>query len=227
MKIVKKLLIGLMLCLVTTAGCSILHKPSRIEKTAEQLAEEGTAAFVNGEYKDAIKAYSDLRDWYPFSSYVILADLKIADAHFKLKEYDEAVVAYDHFEKFHPRNEVIPYVIKQIGMSWFNRIDTIDRDLSSARNGMIQFRRLQEQFPDSKEAQEVEEYITKCQDKLAAKELYVADFYFKTKKYKAAQYRYEYIIKHYPGMPQSQIAMQKLPHAIKKVEKEKEESSRN
>ena len=202
----------LLLCLVFLAsGCALFEGPRRMEKTAEQLAAEGSSAFTRGKYRDAVKAYTDLKDWYPFSRYAILAELKIADAHFNLKEYDQAIAAYEQFERMHPRNEAIPYVINQIGMSWYNQMDTVDRDVTPAKNALAQFRRLMEQFPDDEYAKKASELITACLDKIAGHELYVAEFYMKTGQYLAALKRFEFIVEFYPGTQQSEKALNLIP----------------
>ncbi len=218
----KKLLIfGILI--VFLSGCSIFEESSQMNKTAQQLAAEGASAFMNEDYKEAVKAYTDLKDWYPFSKYAILAELKIADAHFKLEEYDEAVVAYESFEKMHPRNEAVPYVINQIGMAWYKQIDTVDRDSGPAKNAMASFLRLLKQFPDSEFAEEAVAYTEACIDNIAGHELYVANFYNKTKKYLAALKRYEYIVEFYPGTEQSEIAMGKIPEVTKLVNQAEKE----
>ncbi len=212
----KKLLIfGILIIFLT--GCSIFEESSQMNKTAQQLAAAGAAAFMNEDYEEAVKAYTDLKDWYPFSKYAILAELKIADAHFHLEQYDEAVVAYESFEKMHPRNEAVPYVINQIGLSWYKQIDTVDRDPSPAKNARAQFMRLLKQFPDSELGEEAVAYIEACIDNIAGHELYVANFYNKTKEYAAALKRYEYIVEFYPGTEQSEVAMDKIPQVTKLV----------
>ncbi len=217
----KLILLGILVIFIS--GCSIFEESSQMNKSAQQLAAEGAAAFMNEDYKDAVKAYTDLKDWYPFSKFAILAELKIADANFKLEEYDEAIVAYESFEKMHPRNEAVPYVINQIGLSWYKQIHTVDRDPSPAKNAMAQFRRLLIQFPDSEYKKEAVESIEKCIDNIAGHELYVANFYNKTKEYAAALKRYEYIVEFYPGTEQSEIAMAKIPQVSKHVKKDGEE----
>ena len=206
----KHLVWGLLLSLFLTTGCAMFETPNS-EKNAQQLADEGTTAFMAEDYKDAIKAYTDLKDWYPFSKYAILAELKIADAHFKLEEYDEAIAEYEEFERMHPRNEAIPYIINQIGLCWFNRMDSVDRDPAPSKNAMAQFERLLEQFPDSAEADKAGERIQKCLDNIAGHELYVADFYFKTKDFTAALKRYQYIVEFYPATQQAQRALAQIP----------------
>jgi outer membrane protein assembly factor BamD len=206
-----KQLICLICLAVMMSGCALFDSTRRMEKTADQLAADGASAFMNGKYKAAITAYTDLKDWYPFSRYAILAELKIADAHFQLEEYPQAIAAYEQFERMHPRNEAIPYVINQIGLSWFNQMDTVDRDITPAKNALAQFRRLMEQFPEDEYARKVPERIQACIDKIAGHELYVAKFYMKTGQYLAGLKRFEYIVEFYPGTPQSETALNLIP----------------
>lgn len=198
--------IGLLL-----SGCSLFKDSHEMEQNAEELVSQGSSAFVSGNYKTAVKAYTDLKDWYPFSKYAILAELKIADAHYHLEEYDEAILAYEEFEKMHPRNEAVPYVIYQMGLSWFNQLGTIDRDHTPAKNSLIQFNRLIDQYPESAYAGQAREHIKKCTDNLSGHELYVANFYYKTKKYKAALKRYEYLVENYPDSNESKEALKLIP----------------
>ncbi|MCF8074553.1 MAG: outer membrane protein assembly factor BamD [Desulfotignum sp.] len=203
------------ICLICLAflvsGCALFDSSRQMEKTADQLAADGASAFMNEKYRAAITEYTDLKDWYPFSRYAILAELKIADAHFQLKEYDQAIAAYDQFERMHPRNDAVPYVINQIGLCWFNQMDTVDRDITPAKNAMAQFKRLMEQFPDDEYAQEAPERIQTCIDKIAGHELYVAKFYMKTGQYHAGLKRLEHIVEFYPGTDQSKTALNLIP----------------
>jgi len=194
------------------SGCSLFEEEhQQMNKNAQQLAAEGAASFMNEDYAAAVKAYTDLKDWYPFSKYAILAELKIADAHFHLKEYPEAIAAYENFEKMHPKNEAVPYIINQVAMCWFNQIHTIDRDATPAKDAMAEFERLIRLFPDSEYSLEALAHIDACIDNIARHELYVANFYNKTKKYEAALKRYQYIVENYAGTDQSQIALEKIP----------------
>lgn len=203
------ILAALLLC-----GCSLFEQTEyRTEKNAEELASDGASAFMAQDYKDALKAYTDLKDWYPFSRYAILAELKIADSHYHLEEYEEAILAYEEFERMHPKNDAIPYVIYQIGMSWFNQLDTIDRDHTPAQKALAQFNRLADQFPNSEYTTNAAAHYEKCMKHLSGHELYVANFYMKTKKYKAALARYEYLIERFPESIEAKVAAQKLPEA--------------
>jgi len=192
------------------SGCGLFETSHEMEKNAEELVSEGSSAFASKNYKTAVKAYTDLKDWYPFSRYAILAELKIADAYYHLKDYDAAILAYEGFEKMHPKNDAVPYVIYQTGLSWFNQLDMIDRDHMPAKNSMAQFNRLIDQYPASEYAQKAKGHIQKCVENLSGHELYVANFYYKTKKYAAALKRYEYLVENYPDSKESKEALNKI-----------------
>lgn len=208
---------------VLFSGCSWFGfgESDEMNKSAETLLSEGTSSFMDGEYKRAVKAYSDLKDWYPFSKYAILAELKIADAHYELKEYDEALFAYEEFEKMHPKNEAVPYVIYQSALCWFDQIGTIDRDSTPARKSLEMFNRLMDQYPASNYAPMAREKKALCIDNLAGHELYVANFYLKTKKYTAALKRYENLAENYPGTKQGKEALTAIPKCKAFLDKNK------
>jgi outer membrane protein assembly factor BamD len=184
--------------LVFFSGCSWFQEKD--VKSAPELAADGMEEYRQGNYKKAIENFEKLRDWYPFDRYAILAELKIADSHYQLKQYDEAVIAYQEFESLHPLNEAIPYVVYQIGRCYYEQITTVDRDQSAARKALINFERLQKQFPDHQYSKRAGEHIHACLKSLAGHELYVGKYYFKKKNYKAALSRFKNVIYDFPDM---------------------------
>ena len=100
------------------------------ELSPPELMAEGMERMENGNYKDAVEAFQNIKDRYPYSKYAITAEMKVADALFMTEEFDEALDAYDEFERLHPKNENIPYVIYRKGMCHFRQITTIDREQS-------------------------------------------------------------------------------------------------
>ncbi|MCF8069059.1 MAG: outer membrane protein assembly factor BamD [Desulfobacterales bacterium] len=197
----KKSVLKLLLCLlipVFFSGCSWFGREE--QKSAEELAGHGMENFEDGDYRNALESFEQLRDWYPFSKYAILAELKIADSHYHLKEYEEAIGAYQSFENLHPRNEAIPYVIYQIGRCYFDRIDTIDRDQASTKQALDIFKRLQKQYPDDQYSVKAEEHIVDCFKSLAGNEFYIGEWYFKTGHYKSSVQRFYNVINEYPDV---------------------------
>jgi outer membrane protein assembly factor BamD len=210
----KRLIVVGVIILLLGSGCSSLKESwnAIIGKdetgSAQELAWDGMDAYEDGDYKDAIEYFQKLKDWYPFSKYAILAELKIADSHYRIKQYDEAIFAYEEFEKLHPRNEAIPYVIYQIGLCYYDQIDTIDRDQTPARKALETFQRLNQQFPDNQYARSGNEHIPKCLKSLAGNEYYIGFFYFKSKHYQAALQRFMSVLSNYPDVGYHQKALQ-------------------
>jgi outer membrane protein assembly factor BamD len=191
--------IGIFLALLLLSGCAWFSQEQE-EKPAAELIQEGLEAYNKGNYSDAIKNFEQLKDWYPFSKYAVTAELKIADAHYYLDQYAEAIAVYEEFEQLHPRNEAIPYVIYQTGRCYYDQIDTIDRDQSSARKALEIFRRLIRQYPEDPYAVKARTHVTICLQSLAGHEFYVGKFYLRSKHYQAALQRFKAVISNYPDV---------------------------
>ncbi|RLB28957.1 MAG: outer membrane protein assembly factor BamD, partial [Deltaproteobacteria bacterium] len=129
--------------------------------------------------------------------------------------------AYIEFERFHPKNKSIPYVIYQRGMCSFLRMSTIDRDQSSAKKALKEFERLQKEFPTNPFSLQAQRNIRKCLINLAEYEYYVGHFYFKSGHYLAALRRFEYLIQHYPDLGQYGKALIYIARCREKLAEEK------
>jgi outer membrane protein assembly factor BamD len=204
---VKRALILLPLLCLIFSSCAQLqsaieNKLSRRRirggETPRELAREGMIYFQDKNYKNAIKVFQKVRDLHPFSPYTILAELKIADSHYYTKKYEEALAEYEDFTKLHPRNEVIPYVIYQMGMCHFKRTLSIDRDQTDVLEALQIFERLVNTYPGSEYAAKAKERGRECHEMLAEHEFYVGKFYFKTKHYEAALGRFNDLLNKYP-----------------------------
>ena len=227
----KRLIIIGLIILLFCSGCKALKKTwnaitgSESIGSAQQLAWDGMDAYEDGDYKDAIENFQQLKDWYPFSKYAILAELKIADSHYHLENYEEAIYAYEEFEKLHPRNEAIPYVIYQIGRCYFDQIDTIDRDQTPARKAYETFQRLEKQFPNDKYARSGVEHITTCIRSIVGNEFYIGLFYYKSNHYKAALQRFMTVLSAYPDVGYHQKALEYIARCEAELSAENEEEA--
>ena len=197
------------ICIIAAIVCSgcFLFKSQEGIDSAEVLLKEGIDNFNKGKYKKALKSFEQIKDWYPFSKYVILAELKIGDAHYHLEEYEDAIYAYEEFVELHPSNEAIPYALYQIGRCHFDQIGAIDRDQTPTRAAYDAFRQLQKQHPDSTYAEKSTDHINKCLKNLAGNEFYIAKYYYKSKRYKAALVRFKRLVTEYPDIGLHQEAL--------------------
>lgn len=171
---------------------------SSIDKTAEQFAIEGMQMLQKKDYEKAAENFKKLKEHYPYSKYAILAELKLGDAYFYDRKYNEAAVAYEEFVRLHPRNEVVPYVLYQIGMSHFLTFTTVDRDPEETSTAMQAFDKVIKNFPESEYARKAEKQLMECKKRIASHEFNVAKFYFIVKQYGAAKARLDGMVQKYP-----------------------------
>ena len=114
------------------------------------MIQEGLDAYQLKKYEQATEAFQKLKDRFPYNQYAIVAELKLADSYYLNKEYELAATSYKEFERMHPTNEMIPYVIFMQGMSYFKQMPTIDRDQSKTLlSGVQEFDRLIKSHPQS------------------------------------------------------------------------------
>ncbi len=169
-----------------------------IDKTAEQLAVEGSQKLQKKDYGDAVEDFKKLKEHYPYSKYAVLADLKLGDAYFHDNKYSEASIAYEEFVRLHPRNEVVPYVLYQIGMSHFLAFSTVDRDPEETNIAIQSFLKVVQNFPKSEYAKKSEKQLVECKKRIVSHEFEVAKFYYIIGEYESAKGRLDTIIQKYP-----------------------------
>ncbi len=184
------------LLILFATGCSWMNKAE--ERSSDLLIKEGIAEYNKGNYHEAILCFENLKNWYPFSKYIKTAELKIADSHYYLSEYQEAIIEYTGFMDLHPKNEAIPYVIFQTGLCYFEQICTIDRDMTSTEKALTTFNTLLHKYPEDKYSKIAKSYMHKINSDLAEHEFYIAMFYYKSKHYKAALKRFKAVIIKFP-----------------------------
>ncbi|MFH1136248.1 MAG: outer membrane protein assembly factor BamD [Pseudomonadota bacterium] len=199
MKTTKHKMAGLLvlgLALLLMNGCS-WFKELEVDKSPEELAEEGAAHLDARRYSLAAETYQKLKDRYPYSNLAVMAELKIADAHYQNEAYIEAQAAYAEFQKLHPSNEAAPYTAYQEGMCYFMRMTGFDRDQGPAEKAIETFARLQQTYPESKYAGMALSRMTEAQESIAHHEFYVGEFYYKNGEYQAALGRFLGLLKNY------------------------------
>lgn len=196
-----KRMIGAVVILSLMFGGCLWRKGGLEEKENPPAAlyEKGLALYKKKKYSRALEVFNELKGSFPGEDpYYTWAELKVADCYFFKKEYTEAIGLYEEFRKFHPFHGEIPYVIFQIGLSYFNQMKSIDRDQGATRKALSNFELLIANYPPSILTEKAREKVKICRERLAANELYIAKFHYKRKKYQGAKSRLEAMVELYP-----------------------------
>ncbi|MFC1822790.1 outer membrane protein assembly factor BamD [Thermodesulfobacteriota bacterium] len=205
-------------------SCSYIERylSGEDDKGPAELMDKGLNDLDAGRYSDASVAFQDIKDRYPYSKYAITAELKMAEALYRQKEYEQAYEAYDEFERLHPKNQEIPNVIFQKGMCYLEQVKSIDRSQLHTLKAKEEFERLVRKFPRTKHANMGRKKLRKCYLYLAEYELYVGHYYYRMGKYRAAMARFSYIIENYPDLGQYHEAMDYISRCREKLEEVEE-----
>lgn len=180
------------------SACSTTEKKA---PNAEALYKRAQEFEADDRFDEAIRRYQEVRSRFPYSSQALDAELAIADVYYKQESYPESQMAYQTFRELHPKHAKIAYVYFRYAMSLYLQLpETIDRDLSLAPEAILAFNDVLKKFPDSEFVKESQEKRLELVKKMAEKEIYIADFYFKKKFYDSALNRYELAAKEYLGV---------------------------
>jgi len=205
------------------AGCSTSGKKKDVyERTPADLLAEGQEKLDKSEFKSATKLLQAIKDRYPYSKESIIAELKLADSLFKRKEYDSALENYSEFERLHPKDKEIPYILYQKGLCHFNQIKSMDREQTQVALAREEFEGLVRRFADNEYALKAREKIRQCLVYQAEYELYVGIFYYRTKRYQPALNRFTNLIENFPDTGQYREALEYIAKCrVKLAEAEK------
>lgn len=178
-----------------------LKKYSGTKRTMEILEREyqiGIAQMDNDE-EAAIKVFEKIIEKHHLGPIAPDAQIKIADSHFKLEQYEEAIDAYEKFLENYPKNEWVPYVQYRIPLSKVYHEKQQERNyglLISAREG---FEEYLVSNPNGIHAEDAKRMIGEIRIIEAEREFNIGEFYIRRKKaYSAAMY-FEYVKAEFPG----------------------------
>jgi len=181
------------------------------------LSEKAMRFFIRGRYLSAQDIFQKVKDRYPFSPYATLAELRLADCKFYLNRYEEAVILYQEFEKLHPTNEALLYVIFQEGSCYYRLMAIPDRDQTYTHKLIQTYRRLLKKYPKSPYSYEVHRRIAEARERLAQHEIVVARWYLHTGQWPQAKNRLETVLELYPDT----LASSKAKRLLRKIPREK------
>lgn len=178
---------------------------------AEILFKEATRLKESERYIMALEKLNTIKSQYPYSYYATSAELLQADILYLQENYEEAAAAYLLFKDFHPKHQKMDYVTFKIAESYYKqKPSTFDRDLSAAKQAIKYFNELRSLYPRSTYLKDAKDKIEECYKMLKDKELYIANFYFKTKDYQSASFRYENLLNQFNDDKIKKVASDRL-----------------
>lgn len=208
--------------MVTLTGCS--SSESEEEKIvlanmgAQQLYDRASESMEVGNFSAAAQTLSALDSRYPFGPLSHQVQLDLIYSYYKSGKIDETLATVDRFIRLNPNHSDVDYAYYMRGLTNMESdsnlfqelltIDRSDRDPSKSRQAFEDFRRLIEQYPNSKYAPDAKKRMLHIKDRLARYEIAIARFYMRRQAYVAAANRGRYVIEHFPDTTQVKDALE-------------------
>lgn len=153
------------------------------------LFEQGKRHYTNGLYSAARENFEALRDTYSSGPYAEFARIKIPDTYFETGEYGTAGSLYEEFIKAYPSSPSVPYAMLRAGRSYHLSSRGVGRDIAPIEKAKEQYDLLIAKYPGSPYASAAKEFRKAALVVLADHEKFIANFYEKQEREKAAEAR--------------------------------------
>jgi len=167
------------------------------EKSAEELFNYGLNKFQESDYNEAAKFFEKSIMKADTPEIAAKAQLFLADSYFMMGDFVQAIPSYEQYLNLYEGTKEEKNVIYRLGFSHYKLIQSIDRDQTNTREALKYFEILRDKFPEYAKTKGVDETITKLRNRLAQKELYIAEFYFRIGQNEAAVKRLKHLLENY------------------------------
>lgn len=199
---------------------------AKLMETARRSYLEGMEELVDSNNHQALAIFTKVARSPRYVRHAALAKIRVGDALFFDRRFEEAARAYRSFVAQHGSDPNVPYARFQVAASNYHRIpDGIwfeppdhERDQTPTRSAVRELLSFLRAFPTSRFAPEARKMLVEATDMLLAHEIYVADFYESRDKPRAVAWRLDYTIKKYPEVAKTPDLVWRMATAYAKAD---------
>jgi outer membrane protein assembly factor BamD len=173
----------------------------------------GNDALADKQYALAERYFEYVKTKYPFVDASREAELRLADVSFERELWSEARDRYTVFVKLHPSYFRVDYAafraaqtfFKDMPSSFFLLPPDSEREQTNVRGAFDSMMAFIKSYPQSIYVEEAKKDAEVARQRLAAHEMYVANFYEKRGHLAGAVGRLETLVNKYPGQDEASI----------------------
>ena len=177
-------------------------KTKEEKNTAEHLYVKAFEMLQDKDYTSASEAFEKIDDEFPFTKWSIKGQIMAIYANYRLNEFEKTLQLADDFVKLHPTSEYVPYALYMKGLSYYNKIPSIDRAQDYTREASLAFRELIAKFADSEFSADAKEKIIFIDEHLAGAKMSIARYQMSSQNYIGAIKNLNEVINRYHGTNQ-------------------------
>ena len=210
------------LCLLLISACSKNTGDDEALAIYQGMSEQtlyakSLDAVKDKDFSSAIKRLEALDTLFPFSPHAQQSQLYLIYAYFENEEYGLSSAASERYIHLYPRDKNVDYAYYMKGVANFEqqrgsfarvlKLDASWRDPGTQLMSYNDFSTVTKKFPKSRFYSDSLKRMIYLRNQFAQKELHIANFYMKRKRYVAALERAHYVLKHYSQAPQAKKAL--------------------
>ena len=194
---------------VATVSCA--SKPMRDNTDGLSLQDarnrftQAQYLFAKKHFGKAIERFELIKQQFPYTVYAALSDLRIADAHFAQKQWQESADAYELFVRFYPEHERVGYAAFRRAKAAFLAMPKGFfllpgphlKDALAAKSALEALQTFLQNFSQRSNiahVQKAQRMRQQVLQRLVKHDMHVGSFYAKRRKWAAAVARYEQAI---------------------------------
>jgi len=167
------------------------------EESMIAIYEEAVEVLKKGDAYYAAKKFKEAEALMPLSEWAAKSSLMAAYAHYSRNAYSRSVFLLERHINNYPSDRNIPYAHYLIAICYFEQILNEKKDLKPLLKAKEKFEYILSTYPETDYAIDARFKIDLIIDQLAAKEMSIARYYMKTKKWIPAINRLKIVVEKY------------------------------
>ena len=174
----------------------IVMEPTEREKVVI-VYQEAVEALKKGDAFYASKKFKEAESLMPQSLWAAKSSLMGGYSEYSRNAYSNSIFILERHIKTYPADKNIPYAHYLIAMCYYEQIFDEKKDLKPLLQAKEKFEFIVRDYPDTDYATDARFKLDLIVDQLAAKEMSIARFYMKTKKWIPALNRLKLVVEQY------------------------------
>ena len=195
---------------LVVVSCSSTDKLPTSNQSAKFLYENAIREANNKNYENANNTFQSVLEEFPYSIWATKSKVMMAWVYYEENKYDNSITIAESFIKNYPENELVPYALYLIALSYYERIFDVERDTRMTVLAKESFEKLIYLYPNSEFSRDSKLKVELARSNLAGKQMAIGRFYQKQKHYAAAIRRFQRVIDEFETTDQTPEALLRL-----------------
>ena len=172
--------------------------------------QDGLEALEDGDVLYAAKKFNEAEILFPQGKWAPKAALMAAYSYYIQDYYGDSIAELERFIKVYPLHKDLVYAYYLLSVCYYEQIVDEKKDLQAIIKAKKNFQTVIKNYPDTEYAMDAEFKIDLINDILAAKEMYIARYYFDKRKWIPAINRFRKITDEYDTTIYAEEALHRL-----------------